>query len=996
MSIETLSTEPNFFGKDSFVPFVGTVEDVDDPKRSNRVKVRIVGWHTDEKELLPTEDLPWAKVCMPATHAQQGRIGGKHGLLPGCWIIGFFMDGMSANDPYVLTTFNFTAKTTEENNRSTPDTSSGKIPKEEPGHSKILPGENSSTTATRATVDEVKTQQPTDKGDASGDTTLDASTDGDCPINISQAEQVRTKEPKSTGEKGNPESQNYKIGLADGVCGGIAGAREEIQNIMKEIFPPQVSRFAYGDLVWNQFTGEFINLNGSLLKIAQFVCSLLKYSIHTMKGFQEDTIQRSLKSTTIMSIPDRDGLLREAADFASSVVSDNFNASISEIIDSLCQIILGILQEINNSGDEDNRQLSDEESGGDNRNNRSQKGNVGATTTTSINDPSSLCITDELLFTVDAEITKKLGDAITIAGGQAKEMENNLQQLQRVMFDVSTVDMTCDDDINKIVEKVVEGDDNKEEASIKKVKESNYNPDPGISFDASGSFGDIASILGDSAQYVQLVLSLKFILFPNVFNKAGFQVLDEINRTFECISSTTRMFDTAIGKLGSISGVDFGGSFSGGGSNSGKSSKNTKEIQSNIGLGGSPISNQNKRPGEDIVLCEDAKTKKIKNKIEDRSVIMEWSPVDYYETGRTYSLKGEETFDNTRTNNSRILVNNQEDPTENGIYVTSAKEWKRSDDAFKSKQFTQYKIVKVRNVKRKKRWWIYVNNSNPKLGVKPIDFEPLYDKKKKSPKNLLDLIKEKQISDIAEVVDEDAKQELGGKNAQVILIGLPSSDRQEAENFNDGIPNIPIVIEPGDGYFNNEIDYGDFERNKDEALNPYPSIFLNNYQGTPIPVVDPNTGELVTILTNPISLNEGSKSVSVIKDNSSIGISSDDENYDIVLNGIFVGNTGDSYTEDVTIKIIDRDTGEENGKVKPVLIDNKIVDVEVINNGTGFKRIPKVVITDSLGVGAKLYPFMSLVPRNPDTPSVKKITESVNLSFCVAKNQVNLIRPGRR
>ena len=97
------------------VPFIGVVEDVNDPKQSGRVKVRCVGWHPKAKEGdesgdgLTTDDLPWAKVGMPVTHAQQSRIGGKHGLLPGCWVIGFFLDGEEAQDPFILTTFNFTA-----------------------------------------------------------------------------------------------------------------------------------------------------------------------------------------------------------------------------------------------------------------------------------------------------------------------------------------------------------------------------------------------------------------------------------------------------------------------------------------------------------------------------------------------------------------------------------------------------------------------------------------------------------------------------------------------------------------------------------------------------------------------------------------------------------------------------------------------------------------------------------------------------------------------
>ena len=109
---------PDFFGKDSFVPFIGQVEDVNDPTHSGRVKVRCVGWHPkDRKESgndsLSTDDLPWARVGMPTTHAQQARIGGKHGLLPDCWVMGFFLDGEEAQDPFILNTFNFTSNTSQ-------------------------------------------------------------------------------------------------------------------------------------------------------------------------------------------------------------------------------------------------------------------------------------------------------------------------------------------------------------------------------------------------------------------------------------------------------------------------------------------------------------------------------------------------------------------------------------------------------------------------------------------------------------------------------------------------------------------------------------------------------------------------------------------------------------------------------------------------------------------------------------------------------------------
>ena len=42
----------------NFVWFFGVVEDRIDPNYLGRVRVRCFGFHTDNRELLPTEDLP--------------------------------------------------------------------------------------------------------------------------------------------------------------------------------------------------------------------------------------------------------------------------------------------------------------------------------------------------------------------------------------------------------------------------------------------------------------------------------------------------------------------------------------------------------------------------------------------------------------------------------------------------------------------------------------------------------------------------------------------------------------------------------------------------------------------------------------------------------------------------------------------------------------------------------------------------------------------------
>lgn len=89
----------------SFYWFHGVIEDVDDPLKLGRVRVRCVGYHTDSISALPTHGLPWALCLLPVTSPSMAGVGqSATGIQQGSWVIGFFRDGPSAQDPIILGT----------------------------------------------------------------------------------------------------------------------------------------------------------------------------------------------------------------------------------------------------------------------------------------------------------------------------------------------------------------------------------------------------------------------------------------------------------------------------------------------------------------------------------------------------------------------------------------------------------------------------------------------------------------------------------------------------------------------------------------------------------------------------------------------------------------------------------------------------------------------------------------------------------------------------
>ena len=108
-TIDGIINEPsvNFVGKDGFFWWVGEVEDNEDPMELGRVRVRVLGYYTNVRggttSDLPTEYLPWATVLQHTSQAGNDGQGESSGQLqPGAIVMGFFMDGESAQMPIVI------------------------------------------------------------------------------------------------------------------------------------------------------------------------------------------------------------------------------------------------------------------------------------------------------------------------------------------------------------------------------------------------------------------------------------------------------------------------------------------------------------------------------------------------------------------------------------------------------------------------------------------------------------------------------------------------------------------------------------------------------------------------------------------------------------------------------------------------------------------------------------------------------------------------------
>lgn len=80
-----------------FITWVGVVEDIFDPLKLGRVRVRAIGFYNPDRVKMPTATLPWATVIKSTT----GAVGTSR-LQIGDWVTGFFLDGLEGQRPTVL------------------------------------------------------------------------------------------------------------------------------------------------------------------------------------------------------------------------------------------------------------------------------------------------------------------------------------------------------------------------------------------------------------------------------------------------------------------------------------------------------------------------------------------------------------------------------------------------------------------------------------------------------------------------------------------------------------------------------------------------------------------------------------------------------------------------------------------------------------------------------------------------------------------------------
>ena len=339
-----LESAAHAIGKDGFNWWIGQVEnDGSDPDHdgtqpkdydyTGKVKVRVVGYHNPDKEILPTRDLPWASCIMPAVYAMKSGMGSIQQLQVSSWVVGFWMDGSSAQIPIIMGSISdqnpndIYTKLPVQSGKGYQQIYAPDYDPDKHGTGGGIAGGTADTTETDPTTGNITKSEEKEKTD-------DVST-----VNERGEGQKATEAMKAADER-----KKYSIHVGNGKCGTpadvkIKGATAEFLKFARGIEKNDIGEFI------NKKTGAIEDLAGEIEAIQDRMQGFMGGVLANVKGTVLKETQKHIQGViNDIKIPDPD-LLDPAVDQLKNI-GDLINCLFKQIFNELADVIGGLLNDL--------------------------------------------------------------------------------------------------------------------------------------------------------------------------------------------------------------------------------------------------------------------------------------------------------------------------------------------------------------------------------------------------------------------------------------------------------------------------------------------------------------------------------------------------------------------------------------------------------------------------------------------------------------------------
>ena len=303
---------------------------------TNKVKVRIMGYHSPSKAELPTEELPWALVMMPVTHPQRSGIGSLHQLQINSWVIGFFMDGGNAQVPIVIGALG--DENPQSGYGSLGGTQTGFDQLSAPTYDeKVHGGEGSGVGGTGSTVED---NEETGQEEAASNNEGIEETEG----TDSTRNPRGPAEPQTQAQIAAEEKKCVTVQIGNGKCGSETAPKLEAPMAEFMKFARGIEQNEIGDFIDSK-TGVVVDLEKKIDSTASRIQSKLNGLLGNIKGVVMEDVDKMIKEQ-LDEISKPDPELDNKVKDELKNVGDLVSCLFEQMVDELKDFIKGMLSDL--------------------------------------------------------------------------------------------------------------------------------------------------------------------------------------------------------------------------------------------------------------------------------------------------------------------------------------------------------------------------------------------------------------------------------------------------------------------------------------------------------------------------------------------------------------------------------------------------------------------------------------------------------------------------
>jgi hypothetical protein len=310
-------------GQDGSEWWIGQVEEIDEPKKSNRFRVRILGIHDSDCEKVKTEDLPWAHTAMPCTtpYKTGGVSGASANLEEGDWVFGFWLD-IDKTKPLIVASIGTVANSSdsppEEGNSSTSE-------------DKCLSFKTLVNPRTNPLTDLSAKVEETNKNLGSTQVA------GNSQQTMSAADGAHAADNSAA----NPVGTKVCVKVAQAECNG--NTKNDISYVLGELFKMvQDSGGNVGDYLINKVNGELFSYVNKAQGYINKVLKIVKDSLARIRGEIVKYLKEGVEYLVKLVLTPFEGILESTQKWLDETL-ESIGCSIEDIYERLVDFITSLI-----------------------------------------------------------------------------------------------------------------------------------------------------------------------------------------------------------------------------------------------------------------------------------------------------------------------------------------------------------------------------------------------------------------------------------------------------------------------------------------------------------------------------------------------------------------------------------------------------------------------------------------------------------------------------